>query len=461
MKTRINEGALCMLVHNHSTSEVDLEYMDYVNPLEKELQQLQELCNTQVSLQEVINFIQKTHTFNVLAKEINYCEDLDKSYQSITIKNDAMINKINKWCKIIEKRAQEDENFDINDAVTKCKNRIVSEYTKGCKAFAIEQAFRFCLKNKNIITFSHRRCGWSQPVYQLTPNFSIEVKTNFGYGRSSYFFSKLIFKGIEIVPFSEWVQYEIVKASEIVRYSAEYPLENDAWEDALRYCREACNLSLKNEEDFISKYLVGQCELMVNGLELLLIEDAVFVESKDKHHGKHQLDRKGYYLTEYKGEKISGALNFISKIASLDSVILVSDFISRIEECNNKMHTILSQELTYAEEELNVSQALLIKLKPNYSSMTDRNAFYAKQKHTMRMSNLKLYVTPISSVGDNNLEKDFITRFSEFPAFKEEFAKTVREYYNLSTSITNLTKVMYSIRLYVKKIEEYFARVNK
>ena len=35
-----------------------------------------------------------------------------------------------------------------------------------------------CKSDENIIIYSHRTSGWST-VYQLTPNFSVEVLTNF------------------------------------------------------------------------------------------------------------------------------------------------------------------------------------------------------------------------------------------------------------------------------------------
>ena len=45
----------------------------------------------------------------------------------------------------------------------------------------------------------------------VTPNFSVEIKTNFGYGSVSYFYTKLKYKNIEITPFSEWVDYEFAR----------------------------------------------------------------------------------------------------------------------------------------------------------------------------------------------------------------------------------------------------------
>ena len=57
-----------------------------------------------------------------------------------------------------------------------------------------------CTFNLDILTFSHREEGWSNPVYQLTPNFSVEIKTNFGFGSTSYFYTKHNLKGFLMVP---------------------------------------------------------------------------------------------------------------------------------------------------------------------------------------------------------------------------------------------------------------------
>ena len=91
------------------------------------------------------------------------------------------------------------------------KKSFYDMYQLWTNAYSIRKAYETCKSDENIIIFSHRTSGWSNPVYQLTPNFSVEVLTNFGYGRSSYFYTRLKYKNIEITPFSDWINYRFVQ----------------------------------------------------------------------------------------------------------------------------------------------------------------------------------------------------------------------------------------------------------
>src|SRR5690606_38411441 len=125
---------------------------------------------------------------------------------------------------------------------------------------------------------------WSNPEFKLSENFTVVLKTNFGYGSASYFYIKLKYKNIEITPFSEWIDYEIAKFTEIIRYTKSFvyrllrgiyngkrvyqqKMENSNWQDAIDYTKTACNVSLKDEVDFVRKYIIDECERMVAGLE--------------------------------------------------------------------------------------------------------------------------------------------------------------------------------------------------
>ena len=180
--------------------------------------------------------------------------------------------------------------------------------------------------------------GWSKRPHVLTPAFSVQIDTNFGYGRSSYFFSKLTYKKIDLIPFSEWVEYRYANFFEIIRYTVRHDLRNECWHQAMEFCRDACNLSLSDETMFVEKYIVSECEKMVNGLEIFLTRDVVALKDL-------QIKNEERVLIEFRGEKISGALNFIEKILGFSEIFAVGSLISRIEACNKSIQPILEKEL--------------------------------------------------------------------------------------------------------------------
>lgn len=207
-ESTINDDLLCTLVH--IDNGVDIEYIRYENSLESELQGLVLLCEDESScFDDIVKYILSTNSFGELTGEFKYCVSLDGTYQGFILKSDSMLREIETWEKVIDFNERHSAQYNKDEDIKKYKNQIKNDYTNWCNSLAINKAYRLCHNDKNVLAFSHRICGWSNPVYQLTANFSVEVKTNFGYGRSSYFYTKLAFKGLEITPFSHWAQYEI------------------------------------------------------------------------------------------------------------------------------------------------------------------------------------------------------------------------------------------------------------
>jgi hypothetical protein len=272
MKEKINEEVLCVLRKNIATNQIEIGYVDIVSPFDFIIEKFVALCdNPKTTIQQMVYFIQSTRQLDHLCGYYNYCVSLNGIYQAFSANTQDTIKEINEkhqWM-LLSKRENPD-TYDIDRAVEGLKYEIKNKYILWSKAFAIKRMYTICRQDKSILTFSHRMDGWSNPVYQLTSNFSVEINTNFGYGSVSYFYSKLKYKNIDITPFSEWVDYEFAQFSEIIRYSQSYILRNEYWLDAMEYSRDACNLSLVDEVKFVEKYVIDECEKMVRGLENIL-----------------------------------------------------------------------------------------------------------------------------------------------------------------------------------------------
>lgn len=76
--------------------------------------------------------------------------------------------------------------------------------------------------NKNVVAFSHRYQGWSKPRQKINEVLEIEFKSNFGYGNSSYFYLILVYRGVQIYPFMDWINYKYAEASEMEGYSERF-----------------------------------------------------------------------------------------------------------------------------------------------------------------------------------------------------------------------------------------------
>ncbi|MBF9236617.1 hypothetical protein I2I05_04335 [Hymenobacter sp. BT683] len=462
--SEINDGKLLVL-HQDSKGVVQVGHVAYSNPLENELELVRQLCDSEhTTLDRLKDHLARTRTFDQLvrAKEYRYCIELNAAYQSFQIKLDQGLSFIKLMHNIIKskkKSTKPGEYYDPTDDVENCKKYIKELYTKWCKAYAIELAYESCKRNQNILAYSHRICGWSNPVHRLTPNFTVEVKTNFGYGGASYFFTKLTFKDVEIIPFSEWVQYAIARVTEIVRYSKCYELENRYWRNALLYCRDACNLSLTDEEQFISKYIIDECDIMVKELEEMVVSDELLVISrKEPHKGRFKLDKAGHYLVEYKGEKISGALDLITKILAFDKIASVSNFITRIEQANKKIQPILVNELLALVTKIQEANATMALLQPDFLAYLGKNKEYINEKQALRELLAQQQGVPSYKLEQDHVDIAFHDKFPEYRPFEKDFKAVSERYHQLTDHIKNLNRVLDSISNYKDRIDTYFCK---
>lgn len=457
MREQINEEVLCVLRKNGQTNQIEIDFVNIDRPLTGLIDNFSTLCNNpQTSLQQIINFIETTEALNQLNAHYRYCVSLRGSYQAFTGNNANTIKEINERYQLMLLNQRQSENYNINDAISNLKEEIRLRYILWHKAFSINKTYRLCHEDKSILTFSHRIDGWSNPVYQLTTNFSVELKTNFGYGHASYFYTKLKYKNIEITPFSEWINYEIAQFSEIVRYTQSYLLYNENWLDAMEFSKDACNLSLQNEVAFVEKYIIDECEKMVKGLEEIFSIEHFSFKNRDKT--EYTKDKKGHVLVEFRGEKISGALDFISKILEYESIASIQSFIRRIEVCNKKIQPILVDESKIIKTKIANLKDEISALKPKYEKVIAENTLYGTKKIELQKEMIKNGQLDFRQIDTVKLNAEFNIKYPEYKEFEKEYKSVTESYRMMNEQLQNLIKVYDNIIAYTEKIIKHFGQ---
>jgi len=465
MNNKINEEVLCILKKNAVTNQIEIDYVTIEMPLAKTIDNFSALLDDPNStLEQVINFIKSTEELNLLTAYYRYCVYLSGSYQAFSANNQDTIKEIVTKQQLMQLNQENaPEKYDINKAIADYKNEIKNKYILWHNAYSINKTYRLCHEDKSIMTFSHRIDGWSDPVYQLTPNFSVEIKTNFGYGRASYFYTKLKYKNIEITPFSEWTDYEFAKFSEIVRYSKSHSLKNEYWLEAMEYSRDACNLSLEDEVKFVEKYIIDECEKMTSGLEEIFNKEQFSFKNRCNKNERITVDKKGHVLVEFRGEKISGALDFISKILEFEKITSIKSFIERIEECNKKIQPILAEESAILKVKIENLTKEKNQLQPQYDEVVMQKNEYNQKKVTLKeelftKEQLDNFWSSEYEHYRKQLEAEFIKRWPEYTEFEKEYKQVTDKYRILIEQIQNHTKVRDNIISYNEKIIKYFGK---
>ncbi|WP_420287302.1 hypothetical protein VT569_05235 [Flavobacterium psychrophilum] len=425
---KINEDYILLLIENEGL--IDTKRINIDNNFENELLSLKKLCEVSYdNINQITQFLQNVLKSKLTTKYFNYCKELDKPYQSVIVNFDFEIKDILSNRNLIyeneiiaKKTAKE---YNLSEKINDLKNQIFQKISLWFKAFNIELAYEKAKKTTNMLVYSHRISGWSNPEYQITSNLKQQVKTNFGYGGVSYFYSLLTFKDIQITPLSEWIDYSSANFSNVIRYTRSYrsreskrnekgdllyyvtTISNSAWHYAMDFTKYAANLSLTNEKEFIEQFILVECEKMVLGLEKFyentefeFVQENIFTSEGKKIITK-RVDYKGFELINFRTEKIIGALDFLSKINEYNSITPTVDYVERIISVNKKFIPNVHDALNKEKEEYNNIVKIHNEFIIGHNLLNDKKIFYSTEKLLLKENFLDKYKDEYDKFNEN------------------------------------------------------------
>ncbi|WP_226063326.1 hypothetical protein [Kaistella polysaccharea] len=332
--------------------EYRTEKMEVRDLLPNYLHKASQLCNIEKDNYKEFYDEIKNELLPVLNKTYSYCSDLGDSFINSEISLNKYINIIQKF--LITSRAEKG-----NEDYSHYKKRVITFLLKHKEKFNYFLNFEELKVDESILILSNRIGGWSNPVYKISDDFSIEVKSNFGYGRASYFYITVKYKNVNITRFSDWIYYRYAKFYEVSRYTKKYHYVGDknkklisykSWVHVTELSRELINLIENDLPQFIKKYIINECNLLINGLHYILKNESFKFDNS--HDGQYtddlpdfkRVDLNGEELIELRTEKVVGALDFISEINALSDLTDVSSFVKEIEKMNVNFFPIAENE---------------------------------------------------------------------------------------------------------------------
>jgi hypothetical protein len=449
--TKINEDFLLLIVNNNGLT--DINKLEIKKHFEVENIKLKELCGIDGidNIDQIIIFIRNSLQPKLPNKTFKYCKELDKAYQSVHVNLELGIQDILEKRELIftnQKVAiNEEKEFDLVLSFRELKNLIREKTELWFKVFDIELAYDKAKIIPKVISYSHRICGWSNPEYKITDNLTQEIKTNFGYGSVSYFFSLLTYKNIQITPLSEWIDYRYSNFSEVIRYTKSFKsripvtdekgrlkyyktkILNEYWLDAIKFTKIATNLSITDENEFIEKYIITECEQMVQGLECFYKNNVFHLleenQIENENSSRYRLDIDGFELISFKTEKIIGALDFISKIIEYNAITPTQKYVSRIKNLNDKFIPNVYSALKKEKQELRKTQDKLKLFLVEHNKLIKKSEFYRNERV--------------------RLKTEFDLKYkTEFITFQDIFEKSIENY-----------------KFYNKKVEVHIENIDK
>jgi len=288
-----------------------------------------------------------------------------------------MINDREEWYrseKYLEKCPIKDELNQLKKEEEKYHKRVEShirekmrDYVKELREGFKYQHFIFAknytrtlqvvLEDTDVRMYSTDQIGWKTFEYKVNDDITIFINSNFGYGRSSYFFCNLKYKDMNILPYTWVVKYYYVKMIDFIRYTRRFSVKRDSWNEVFDFTVETANLAKHEPEIFIKEWIVNEVEEMMKGIRNYLSRPQKELETfLNIDENRKNVDIDAYYnvirnctnddIEEYKtlpnekvmafkAEKITGCLLLLDNLRKLSEIAkVITPYIAEIEQMN-------------------------------------------------------------------------------------------------------------------------------
>lgn len=450
---KVNETHMCVLrkVENEDKVKVDFVELKFKN--QDQLDELKRMVdNDNRSVLDMQDYV-KGSSLRRLSLDFDFCSCLSDSYQWIPCLQSVSFAdyraKMDEYDKRDDKQGKETYAREERQRYyNRIKNRMLPAM--------LEDLSNDLHKDNTVLAYSHRRVGWASPAFNLNDDIKVVYLTNFGYGSASYFFLQIYYKGIGILPYSHWVHYRKANASDIIRYTRRYHLENQEWLKTMSFTADVYNDAVGNPESFIQKNILNEVEEMVSGLET--IQSANSYRTQESFFNPSSIVITGDDLICFKGEKISGALGFLDQLKTLAPITdKVDSYIQRITNCNFSIVAELETAISGKKKFLETILKSIEREQPKWDELSSKNEEYDKMRSNLYDAIKKedAFKEKSWSVLIDERDARFIKENPEYVAFKGEYKAEQNVYYDLCAKRDKAQSFIDEIQKYLDKIESH------
>ena len=403
------------------------DFTNYLNELSDD-----DIDNRRLNPDEFLRLYNKHKTIITGQQNINYCKSLYESYQDISLKE--------RYTKRIHLYIE--ENTLHNDLP-----RVFNGFSRFIKnrefALRFNQTLELLGRNSINIISSHQHHGWKTKFYELDSNFNFKIDTNFGYGYVSYFHLTINFKGIQIIPFTDFIFYINAMSYDVLRYSYKPEIYTgpENWIQVYNYIIDAIKIYNQDSNLFIKTYILKECEDLVKKTKEILTTDNFTLKqlrNDRKTQSRFYSDLPFTDFTErnlVRSEKITGTLSFISSINKYRNLIDIAPYINQIEAYNRTLHPLIIEESTRLKQKITKEKMVLKSL--------NRKAEILNKK-----------VSPLEHTY-KRLKKESSDQLNAFLSRNKQFTKNIYELMSLNNRIGDLRILIDKLTYYLKQYDKF------
>ena len=450
---KVNETHMCVLRKEKNEDRVKVDFVELKFKNQDQLEELKRMAdNDNRSVLDMQDYV-KGSALRRLLLDFDFCSCLSDSYQWIPCLQSISFadyrKEIDEYDKRGDKAGKEAYARDQRQSYYQCiKRRILPAM--------LEDLSDDLYKDPSVLAYSHRRVGWASPAFNLNDDIKVVYLTNFGYGCASYFFLQIYYKGIGLLPYSQWIHYRKACASDIIRYTRRYHLNNEEWMKTMAFTADTYNSAVGDPASFVQKNILNEVEEMVSGLEK--IQSATSYIAQESFFNPNTIIITGDDMVRFKGEKISGALGFLDQLQTLAPLTdKVGFYIERIMNCNFSVVAELEEAISGKKKYLETILANIEKEQPKWDKLSSKNDEYNKVRGEMfdAIGEEKEFKEKSWSTISDERDKRFSKEHPEYAAFKTEYDAEHKVYYDLCAKRDHAQSFIEEIQSYLNKIEEH------
>lgn len=382
--------------------------------------------------------------------EVKYSRIIDNARKNI---ENALKNGYYRYAQKLENKLNKDIIYYKKQYLDKILPFIYShDYIETLKTNKIKEKYKI---------FSSELHGRFSYDTDVNEDLKITTRTNFCYGRSSYFHIIVKYKDIEILPYSEWVKYYYAGFNSIMRYTRSYHCNRESWRHSMEFLLDYVNNAIKDPDSFVKNEVMAEVNGLLSGLEeIFQFNDSTFQQRLEVKHideddaryigissARHANDREreNYRIKPsecamiFRMEKVSGALYFLKSLKNLSTIYSeVRSVIIRILELNEMIYPEIIDAIPPIEMEITNLNTELRPIKREY------------EYKDMRLDKIKERLK-------KTLEK---TEFSKKDEVEANFKKLNPQFERLELDVQELRKKIWEYEAIVDKRKRVLSRLQ-
>lgn len=344
---------------------------------------------------------------------------------------------------------------EIIEANQSAKKKYLKKASIYIKCQRLSETVNKIKEHEGIKLYSRDVVGYSTYTHKINGDITVELRTNFGFGRAAYFNLAIKYKDIVVLPYSYLVHYYYANMKSLMACTRAYRPLRESWEASIDFIADFVNQSIYDPRRFVSEYVIKEVEEMMKGLRAIM-DNPAEVQSRIKDSCSSEIrlsvirpfNKDEFVMMEtmadelttlFKAEKITGALLFVENLRQLQEICgdmsaLIDEILSMNKEVKPEISPVLksvrSTIETFKREKMNLERQ--IKFKEN------RKLYFDKRKERLQAK----------------------MTFTEKIAHDKIFREKNPLYVKLEEEINELNQKVYNLQDWIRKRERVEERLT-